>query len=177
MKYISVFSFIVAIVIIIMGGISCNTVKEASTNDYLRIHIRANSNEVEDQRIKYEVKNAVVEAVTPLLCDCNTKSDVIQAISNNKAYIERISDEILTQKGFSYSTNIKLTQEYFPTRSYNDVVLNSGIYDAMIVELGSATGNNWWCVVYPPLCFTKSENMNVVYKSKLLEMIRKFFNK
>ena len=71
-----------------------------------------------------------------------------------------------------------MRSEYFPTRCYDDVVLESGEYDSLIVELGSGTGDNWWCVAYPPLCFvnaTDDGTENVVYRSKLLEIIKSFF--
>ena len=69
--------------------------------------------------------------------------------------------------------------EQFPDRSYNGVTLAAGVYDALIVELGSGSGNNWWCVVYPPLCFVGGESNGtnqIVYKSKLLEIIRNWQN-
>lgn len=155
------------------------TNRSLSNSDYLRIHVRANSNSDEDQRVKYAVKNAVVDFLTPKIAECHTKSDVEAIIQKNKFEIESLADSILEQNGFEYKSNVKINAEMFPTRAYDDVVLESGIYDAVIVELGSALGNNWWCVIYPPLCFTNYSSQNslgVVYKSKILEIIRQFFS-
>lgn len=155
------------------------TNRSLSNSDYLRIHVRANSNSDEDQRVKYAVKNAVVDFLTPKIAECHTKSDVEAIIQKNKFEIESLADSILEQNGFEYKSNVKINSEIFPTRAYDDVVLESGIYDAVIVELGSALGNNWWCVIYPPLCFTNYSSQNslgVVYKSKILEIIRQFFS-
>jgi stage II sporulation protein R len=118
----------------------------------------------------------VVEVITPLLVNCNNKEEVINIINVNKQLIERTSNEILSKNSFSYNTKVVIKKEYFPTRIYDDVVLQSGTYDAIILELGNAEGNNWWCVVYPPLCFVnQTGSTNIVYKSKLLEIIEKFF--
>jgi len=97
--------------------------------------------------------------------------------NDNKRNLTTFIDNILKEQGFDYISNIKLNNEYFPTRTYNDVTLESGFYDAIIVELGKAEGNNWWCVAYPPLCFMyESSNFgNITYKSILLELINKFF--
>ena len=82
------------------------------------------------------------------------------------------------KNGFSYISKAKLAKEEFPTRKYDNLVLEQGFYDALILDLGSGEGNNWWCVVYPPLCFleTSPTGENVVYKSKLVEIIKSFFN-
>ena len=72
----------------------------------------------------------------------------------------------------SYGANVKFCQEEFPTRSYDGVVLESGIYDSLIVELGSAEGDNWWCVVYPPLCFVSNNSQDILYKSRILEILK-----
>ena len=112
------------------------------------------------------------------MSNCNSKELAFNAIESNFKLIENVSNNILKKDGLNYSSKAKLTKEYFPTRSYNDIVLESGTYDALIVELGEAKGDNWWCVVYPPLCFVNSSAQTysqVVYKSKLLEIIRKFF--
>ena len=88
--------------------------------------------------------------------------------------IEEVAKEILRENGFSYGAKASLRREDFPTRVYDGVTLEAGVYDALILELGSGKGDNWWCVVYPPLCFT-SGNGNIVYKSMIAEIIKKFF--
>ena len=149
-----------------------------SSTDYLRLHIRANSNSEEDQNIKYKVKNRVVDLLTPIVVNVKTKNALQKKLKENENYIEYKVDEFLKENGFNYGCNMEINNEFFPTRVYEEVVLEADYYDALIINLGSGVGNNWWCVVYPPLCFV-GENVvseNVVYKSKLLEIINKFFN-
>ena len=144
--------------------------------EYLRIHIRANSNSEIDQNVKYEVKSLAVEYLTPFIAECNTKQDAEKVLQQNKEILENKIDLLLYKKGFNYNSNIAIRNEKFPTRVYEDFTLEEGFYDAVVIELGKAEGDNWWCVVYPPLCFTGNEN-NIVYKSKIFEIIQNFKNK
>ena len=180
MKKIFVICLLVVAVCLTIG-VCYNANQNISADaDYLRIHIRANSNDTIDQNIKYKIKDAIVEFLTPQIAACTTKQDVVKVVEKNKENIKEIADSILLNNGFEYQSNIKINNEYFPTRSYQNYTLESGFYDAVVVELGSATGNNWWCVLYPPLCFvnyTANSGQEVVYKSRILEIIKSFFNK
>ena len=143
---------------------------------YLRIHIRANSNEEQDQLVKIEVKEAIVNFLTPLVKNCDTLNEAHGVLKRNLTKISAVATKTLEEKGFYYGARAKLREEAFPTRAYNDVVLPEGVYDALIVELGSGAGDNWWCVVYPPLCFVSGEpagTNGVVVKSKIVEILRK----
>ena len=145
--------------------------------DYLRLHIRANSNLEVDQQIKYEIKNEMVEFLTPYLCNVESKQKAIEIINKYSSLIKSKCLNVLQSRGFNYSVNIKIDNEYFPTRTYINTTLESGYYDAVIVELGEAKGDNWWCVMYPPLCFVnKNENTNQIkYKSIIYEWFEKIF--
>ena len=79
----------------------------------------------------------------------------------------------MAENGKKYRAKVELKQEAFPTRVYNDVVLESGVYDALIITLGEGLGDNWWCVVYPPLCFSSEK---VEYRSVIVEFFKKIFN-
>ncbi len=161
---------VVAVVVILVGVFNSNTYH----TEYLRIHIRANSNLEIDQAVKYEIKDHVVDFLTPIISNCHTKDDFIRAINQNLYNIESIANKILAQNNFDYKSSASIRNEYFPVRSYENVTLDSGYYDALILELGEAKGDNWWCVVYPPLCFLNS-NSSYVYKSRILEIIKRFF--
>ena len=147
------------------------------TNDYLRLHIRANSNSEIDQKVKYEIKDIMVDYLTPYLCDVGSKEKAIEVVENVSPLLKSKCIEVLQEKGFDYSVNIKIANEFFPTRTYVNTTLESGYYDAVIVELGEASGDNWWCVMYPPLCFVnKNENTNQIkYKSIIYEWLEKLF--
>lgn len=142
-------------------------------NSYLRIHIRANSNSEEDQNIKYKVRDLVVTYITPKVENLSSKDEVVDLLNGENQTMTLIIDEFLRQNGFDYGCDIAINNEFFPTRTYDDLTLDADYYDALIINLGSGTGNNWWCVVYPPLCF-KGEG-KVVYKSKIKEIIEKIW--
>lgn len=146
--------------------------KEEGQTEYLRIHIRANSNEIEDQNVKYKVKEGVVDALIPILADVETFEEAKVIMEENFALIEATANNILKENGFTYTARASIDNEYFPTRVYDELTLEEGYYDALILRLGSGTGDNWWCLVYPAFCFTSSDNPNnVVYISKIWEMI------
>lgn len=154
--------------------------KETSAADgraaYLRIHIRANSNGKEDQAVKYLVRDKIVEFLTPAVAECRTKEEAVKKIGSLLPEAEREADCVLRANGYTYGARASIRQEQFPTRVYEGVTLDAGVYDALIVELGTGEGDNWWCVVYPPLCFSGG-NGNVIYKSKIAEIIEKFYQR
>lgn len=173
MKKIGISILIIAIITL---TVAVGLVPHDSGVEYLRIHIRANSNSEEDQSVKYLIKDAVVSYATPYVAEMHSKEDATEFFNSHKTEIENLIDNILKQKGFSYGSNLVVRNEKFPTRVYGDFTLEEGFYDAVIVELGSAKGDNWWCVVYPPLCFT-GNSTSVKYKSKILEIIEDFKKK
>lgn len=167
---------LVAVLCLILCGL-CLCACGVDNDDVVRIHIRANSNSDVDQEVKLNVRDSVIGYITPLLATCNSSSDVKVVLSDNLQGIESVADEVLRYNGFLYVSKASLRNEYFPTRSYGGQIFPEDYYDALIVALGSGTGDNWWCVAYPPLCFvgdTVSSNQ-VRYKSKLMELINKYF--
>lgn len=163
----------IALIAVCFGG------EKPSSSDpaaYLRVHIRANSNEEADQAVKYLVRDRIVAYLTPVVAASETKEEAIRAIGQALGGAEAEAERTLKENGFEYGARASLRQEKFPTRVYESVTLPSGVYDALIVELGEGAGDNWWCVVYPPLCFAGGEQ-NVVYRSKIAEIIADFFGK
>jgi stage II sporulation protein R len=163
-------------IFIITLTVAADGLSQKPSNEYLRIHIRANSNESIDQNIKYQVKDCLVKYLTPFIADCKSKRQAELLLKEKEEYLENTVDNLLKSNGFTYESNIVVRSELFPTRVYEDFTLEEGFYDAVIVELGKAEGDNWWCVVYPPLCFTGNES-GIVYKSKILEIIKDFKRK
>ncbi len=172
MKYlIGIGSALVIVLIFLFCPLQTSTEVE-----YLRIHIRANSNSVEDQNVKYKVKDQVVEALIPILSEIRTFDDAVLAVQDNFGMIENVANSVLEEEGFDYKSKAKLKNEYFPTRVYENITLEEGYYDALILELGSGTGDNWWCIVFPAFCFTKTQNSdNIVYISLIWEIIKSVF--
>ncbi len=141
---------------------------------YLRVHIRANSNSAEDQAVKYKVRDAVVAFLTPTVAECETKAEAMEKIGDRLDEIAETAQKTLRENGYFYGARASLREEEFPARVYENATLAAGVYDALILELGTGKGDNWWCVVYPPLCFGGG-NTNIVYKSKIKEIVDKFF--
>ena len=166
----SVIGIIVTLCLCGLGG------QTAVEPDYLRIHIRANSNLTVDQNVKYKVKDAVVEALIPVLAGIESKTEAEKVMSQNFNLIEKTANEVLLKEGFSYKAHAKIDNEYFPTRTYENITLEEGFYDALILELGSGEGNNWWCILFPAFCFTKTtKSENIVYISRIWEIIKSVF--
>ncbi len=161
-----------AVILIIILAFSQIPTKQENSQ-YLRIHIRANSNASVDQQIKLEIRDLVVNFLAKDIACIHSKEDAMKLIESKKSAVNGLIDGFLQQKGFNYSANVKICKEEFPSRQYEDVTLSAGYYDAVIIELGKAEGDNWWCVVFPPLCWTDT---SVKYKSKILEIIDDFFN-
>ena len=166
-KIVSIIIILVCCVLVGFGIFS-----QQNKQEYIRIHVRANSNLSVDQNVKYEIKDKIVSYLIPQVANCNTREDFVVMINNNLNNLEQIANDVLQEKGFSYGAKVKFCQENFPTRSYDGVVLESGVYDSIIVELGTAEGDNWWCVVYPPLCFISNNSQDILYKSRILEILK-----
>ena len=132
---------IVVLILLLIIGASFLPTAEVEY-DYLRLHIRANSNSEIDQNIKYEIKDELVEFLTPYFCNVTSKNEAVEIVNNLKEKMSEICVDVLRKNGFNYSANVKINNEYFPTRTYSNTTLESGYYDAVIVELGCAEGDN-----------------------------------
>lgn len=163
-------SFIISVTTLGAGG--CVSPRSQDVNErYLRIHIRADSDAGEAQAVKYAVRDAVVEYLTPTVAGIETFEEAERRVRENLKEIVAVSESVLKGQGFEYGAKAALKTEKFPTRKYGEFTLEEGEYLALIIELGRGEGQNWWCVVYPPLCFAGQANTPIVYKSKILEII------
>ena len=155
--------------------ISC-TPQEVDPSDYIRIHVRANSDSAADQTVKLAVRDAVVQYLAPLAARVKSRDEMWRLLQNKTEEIKKVADDTLYSCGYGYSGRVSLRRESFPTRTYGSLILEEGSYDAVIVELGAGTGANWWCVAYPPLCFIAAEETGseeVIYRSWLAELFNK----
>ena len=179
MKNWKILTFLISAVVLtifVVGGLKLTQATEVNAAQaYLRIHIRANSNSEADQAVKLKVKEAVVNFLTPKVNNCASINEAHAIIERNLTFISAVATQTLNENGFNYAARARINDEFFPTRAYQDLVLGSGVYDALIIELGSGTGDNWWCVIYPPLCFVGENNStnNIVFKSKIWEILNK----
>ena len=179
-----VLPYVFLIVLVVLAGVCLIQMPKKETvnayeYEYFRIHINANSNSTQDQQLKYVVKSKVVEFLTPYLAEAETKEKAIEIVSENVSVINAIVENTLSLHNKSYKSETLIKKENFPTRYYENCLLEAGEYDAIVITLGEGKGDNWWCVVYPPLCFVNknsSQEQNIVYQSKLIEIIKKFFD-
>ena len=165
--------FLLAIIFLSGLGLTILGGDDTSHKEYLRIHIRANSNSQIDQQVKYEIKEEVIEFLTPIIAKITDKPSAQKLLTENLDKIEVVSKKVLVKNDFDYGVKASIKKEKFPTRTYQNLTLEAGYYDSLIIELGDGLGDNWWCVVYPPLCFTGS-GANYTYRSKILEIINEF---
>ena len=170
MKYILSFFGIVAIFCAVFF---CTKKGNEVNDDYLRIHITANSNSDFDKNIKYKVKDAVVDFLIPMLGDVKDKESAEILLKDNLQKIEAVANDALCRFGVKYNAQLTLVEEKIPTRVYDDFSLQSGVYQSLKLDLGQAKGDNWWCVVFPAVCFTSSKNpQNLEYISKIWDTIQ-----
>ena len=160
---------------------ACDIFPSAVTSDVydsvVRIHIRANSNDSVDQEIKLKVRDEITVYLGPLLENCKDKNQALEVITANISNIKQIADNTLYDNDFMYSSSVSVKKEYFEERQYDDYIFPEGVYDALIIELGTGTGDNWWCVAFPPLCFVPdSDGEKIVYKSWVKEILDKIFD-
>lgn len=121
--------------------------------ELIRFHVRANSNTCEDQTLKLKVRDAVIDYLEPLLADSGSVEQSKRIIAGNTGNIITVAQHVISDNGMNYTVNAYFTTEHFPTRKYGAVTLPAGVYDAYRIDIGNAEGYNWWCVLYPPLCF------------------------
>lgn len=152
-KKFSIIFFLLLIYIFISAFSYANTVSKNLSNSVFRLHVLANSNSEEDQALKYEVRDSVLEYVNTIAKNANSKDELINIVKDNVTNIEQIAENTILENGYNYSVNISIGNFEFPTKNYGDISLPSGFYDALRIEIGESLGNNWWCVMFPPLCF------------------------
>ena len=147
-KIFRIFLLTVAAFFVLLNAVACG-----ETEKPLRLHIRADGNEKEAQDVKLKVRDETVKFLTPLLSSAKSIDEAKEIFVKNADVIEKLCDETLKRNGFNYGAKVLIGREYFPSRSYGGKVYRDGYYDAVIINLGSGKGDNWWCVAYPPLCF------------------------
>lgn len=143
--------------------------------ELLRIHIRANSNDKDDQTVKLLVRDEIAQILSSILRNASSLENAKQIVSDERTTLKAIADKVLMENDKTYTSTVRLTNEYFPTRAYKDIVVESGYYDALLITLGTGEGDNWWCIAYPQLCFESKGNGKVIFRSYLKELWDKYF--
>lgn len=128
-------------------------ISENLSDSVLRLHVIANSDSKEDQDLKYKVRDNVINYMNSISKNINSKEEALNLAKENKEIFENIAKQTILDNGFNYDVNIEFGNFYFPTKSYGDISFPAGDYDAIRIKIGKAEGQNWWCVMFPPLCF------------------------
>lgn len=139
---------------------------ERISPDILRFHVLANSNTQEDQELKIRVKTFLLEELWKAGAD--SKEAFCEYIAEHHGELEHAAETYMEELGYNYGAEIRLAQSYFPAKAYGDIVLPTGVYDAVEVRLGDGRGRNWWCVLYPRLCFVDAKHGALPEESKEL---------
>lgn len=131
-----------------------------------RLHVLANSDSDEDQSLKIKVRDGLLNYMNGICANCSTKEEAISLASAHESDFQQIAEKIINDNGYNYPVKININNFYFPTKNYGDISLPAGFYDALRVEIGEAKGRNWWCVMFPSLCFIDVSSGIVDSKAK-----------
>ena len=166
LKMICILAFLLFIYTTICAISYAKSVSEDLENSVFRLHVIANSDSKEDQNLKYIVRDKLLQYMNSYLSNTSTKEDAIKIANEHLDEFKQVAINTIKEQGYSYNVNVKVGNFEFPTKTYGDISLPAGFYDALRVEIGEAKGQNWWCVMFPPLCFVDVTSGVVPEESK-----------
>ncbi len=138
-------------------AITINSYASSISNDlksnFFRLHILANSNSIKDQELKLKVRDGILAYMKEISYNDLSKDEAISLTKNNIESFQKIAEKVIEDEGFSYPVKVEIGNFYFPTKHYGNISLPAGYYDGLKIEIGTGNGNNWWCTLFPPLCF------------------------
>ncbi|MFQ7574333.1 MAG: stage II sporulation protein R [Lachnospira sp.] len=155
----SAFLFITIIVSVLLScysfGFSSkeNELQKNIASQIVRFHVRANSDSDSDQQLKLKVKDEIITYLRPMLEKSKSLEESKQILSRHTDDIKSKAESVLKKEGSTQSVSVYFENSYFPMKTYGDVTFPPGVYEAFRIDIGESTGRNWWCVLYPPLCF------------------------
>jgi stage II sporulation protein R len=129
----------------------------------IRFHVIANSDNEEDQNLKLKVKNKVIDYLYPYLNDSQSLDESRQIIKDRMEEVKKLAEEVIKDNNYEYGIQVELSRENFPDKSYGNITLPQGNYEAFRIIIGDGQGRNWWCVMFPPLCFVDESKAEVEY--------------
>lgn len=143
-----------------------NIVSKDLSESVFRLHVIANSDTISDQSLKYKVRDNVLSYMNNLCSNIKTKEEAIKIAKKHQDEFCKIAKQTIIDNGYDYDVKIKIGIFDFPTKQYGDISFPAGSYDALRIEIGEAKGQNWWCVMFPPLCFVDMTSGIVPDESK-----------
>lgn len=166
-KYSFILIFLFFLYVSINAFSYANYISEDIASSVFRLHVIANSDSTEDQNLKYKVRDNVIAYMNEINTASN-KFDVIELVKNHMDDFQSIAEQTIREEGYNYSVSVEIGNFYFPTKNYGDISLPAGDYDALRINIGEAKGQNWWCVMFPPLCFVNVSSGVVPEDSKAM---------
>lgn len=139
--------------IIISATTYTNAVCSDISDSVFRLHVIANSDSSDDQNLKYLVRDNVLQYMNEITNGVTSKEEIIKIISNNLENFKKVAQSTVYDNGYTYEISVEIGNFNFPTKRYGDISFPAGYYDALRIKIGNAEGKNWWCVMFPPLCF------------------------
>jgi len=172
---------IAVLVLVIALGICYPTVAaEVSEDSIIRIHVLAHNDTNAEQQLKLKVRDAVLQYVAPLISEAKDGQAAALIIEQNLLGITQAADECLAELGSTHSASTQWGKFVFPTRVYGQSALPAGRYTALNIHIGEGKGKNWWCVMYPPLCYVDgvvAKGQQVEYQFALLNWLRSLWGR
>lgn len=145
-----------------------NRTIDGFNKDIIRFHVRANSDTGEDQALKLEVRDEILDVMGEKFRNTKSLEESREIIMGNMDEMKSIAEDVVDRWGKDYSIDVSLGQDYFPIRKYGNMVFPQGEYETLLIEIGEGKGQNWWCVMFPPLCFIDITH-SVAFENEELE--------
>lgn len=136
----------------------------------IRFHVIANSDGEADQNLKLKVRDEVLEYIQPILKESESLEESREILNEKNQEILKIAEKVIKDNGYNYKVASTLSKEYFPVKTYGNITLPQGEYEAYRIIIGSGEGQNWWCVMFPPICFVDITKGEVAYEETEEEM-------
>ncbi len=152
-KYIIVLTILLGLFLFVSAVSYANTISKDLSENFFRLHILANSDSKEDQELKLKVRDAVISYMETLSYDGLNKNEAILLTTEHLEDFRNIAKQVLEANNCNYDVTLEIGNFYFPTKEYGNISLPAGFYDGLKIEIGEAKGQNWWCSLFPPLCF------------------------
>lgn len=152
-KYSLILIILLGIYIFISAFSYVTSVSSELEDSLFRLHVIANSDSKEDQDLKYIVRDKLIQYMNSISLNANNKEEAMKIAKEHINDFEQIAKQTIIDNGYDYDVEVEIGNFSFPTKTYGDISIPAGLYDALRVKIGEASGQNWWCVMFPPLCF------------------------
>ena len=166
LNFILILTILIFLYIVLLSFNYSQAISYNLSDSVFRLHIIANSDSSADQELKLKVRDKIIEYMNTLTSSSSDKKDVISIVNNHLDSFKEIALNTIKENGSNYDVNIEIGNFNFPTKTYGDISFPAGNYDALNIKIGNAIGQNWWCVLFPPLCFVNSSTGIVPEDSK-----------